>query len=317
MSVFDTEASAPSSDGIDTNGRSSVRIIADESKNALLIMATPRQYKAVEAALRKLDMMPLQVMIEATIAEVTLNDDLKFGVEWFLQQGNNRAAFSTAATGAVASAFPGFSYLFSGGKGASAVLNTLASLTNVRVISSPQILVMDNQTAKLQVGDQVPIATQSAVSIQQTNAPIVNTLQYRDTGVILEVTPRVNPGGPVFMEIKQEVSDVAKTTTSGIDSPTIQQRKITSTVAVQSDQPVALGGLIKDAKNETRSGVPVLSEVPVLGGLFRTTNNRIDRTELMVIITPRVVRDPTDAQRVTDDLRKRMRTLTPLDTNIR
>ena len=282
-----------------------VRIVADEANNTLVILATPRQYRMISAALRQLDTVPLQVLIEATIAEVTLKDELNFGIQWFFKTraGKHSITLSEAAAGTVASTFPGFSYLLSGGR-AQTVLNALRSVTDVNVVSSPQIMVLNNHTAELQVGDQVPIATQSSVSATDPDAPIVNTIQFRDTGVVLKVTPRVNASGLVNMDISQEVSDVIKTTTSGIDSPTIQQRRITTSVVVQSGETVALGGLIKTEKNLTGSGVPILSSIPILGNLFKEKTTTDKRTELLVLITPRVVRNQAEARAVTDELRR-------------
>ncbi len=292
-----------------------IRIIADDRNNALVILATATEYRMIEATLKRLDLTPLQVLVEVTIAEVMLNDDLRYGLQWFFQQGNNALSFSTLATGAVSSAFPGFSYVFTPNN-AQAVLNALTEITDVRVISSPQLMVLDNQTARLQVGDQVPIATQSAVSVGDPDAPIVNSIEFKDTGVILTVTPRVNAGGLVTMEVLQEVSDVTETTTSALNSPTIQQRSIESTVAVQSGDTVALGGLIQDRDEESVSGLPLLSDIPVLGNLFKTTNKAKRRTELLVLITPRVVRDRREAQDVTDELRKRLTGIEPLQQKI-
>ena len=184
------------------------------------------------------------------------------------------------------------------------------------MVSSPQLMVLDNQKARLQVGDQVPIATQSAVSVSDPNAPIVNSIEFRDTGVILSVTPRVNAGGLVTLEVTQEVSDVTATTTSDLNSPTIQQRSIESTVAVQSGDTIALGGLIQDRNEDNVSGLPLLSELPILGNLFKTTNKTKKRTELLVLITPRVVRDRREGQSVTEELRKRMTGLEPLQMKI-
>ena len=289
-----------------------IRIIADEKNNALVILATTAEYRMIEATLKRLDITPLQVLIEVTIAEVTLTDELRYGLQWFFESGNSSVTLSTLSTGAVASAFPGFSYFFSGGD-ARVVLNALTEITDVRVISSPQLMVLDNQSARLQVGDQVPIATQSAVTVDDPDAPIVNSIQFRDTGVILEVTPRVNASGLVVLDVFQEVSDVIATTTSDIDSPTIQQRSIESTVAVQSGDTVALGGLIKDRDEESVTGVPLLSSIPLLGNLFKTTDTEVRRTELLVLITPRVVRDRREALEVTDELRRRLSSLGPLE----
>ncbi len=292
-----------------------IRIIADERNNALVVLATAAEYRMIQATLKRLDLVPLQVLIEVTIAEVMLNDTLRYGLQWFFQKGNNGLSFSTLADGAVASAFPGFSYVFSPSD-ARFVLNALTEITDVRVISSPQLMVLDNQSARLQIGDQVPIATQSAVSVTDTGAPVVNSIEFRDTGVILAVTPRVNAGGLVTLEVLQEVSDVVATTTSELNSPTIQQRSIESTVAVQSGDTIALGGLIQDRDQESKSGLPLLSEIPILGNLFKTTNNAQRRTELLVLITPRVVRDRREAQDVTDELRKRLTGIEPLEQKI-
>jgi general secretion pathway protein D len=172
-------------------------------------------------------------------------------------------------------------------------------------------MVLDNHTAELLVGDQVPVATQSAVSTINPDAPIVNSIEFRDTGVVLRVTPRVNASGLVSLEIEQEVSDVVATTTSGIDSPTIRQRRIRSSVAVQSGQTVALGGLIRDRRTWKSDGVPVLSRVPVLGALFGSKGNAAEKTELLVLITPRAVRNQEEANEVTTELRKRIRSFAP------
>jgi len=293
-----------------------LRIVADDKNNALVILTTPSQYRLIESALKQLDNVPLQVLIEATIAEVSLNDELKYGIEWFLRSGQSNFTFSSLPTGAVSSAFPGFSYLLNSAN-AQVVLNALTNITDVRVISSPQLMVVDNAPARLQVGDQVPIAVQSAVSVINPDSPIVNSIEYRDTGVILEVVPRVNANGLVFLEIIQEVSDVVPTTTSKLDSPTIQQRQIESTVAVQSGETVALGGLIRDSRSNAVIGVPILSEIPILGSLFKTTDNTIQRTELLVLLTPRVVKNRQDFADVTEELRSRLHSLLPLEMKIR
>lgn len=282
-----------------------IRIIANAESNSLLIVASPREFRMIEAALKELDSEPLQVLVEVTIAEIRLDDDLQYGLRWFFRDGDQSVTFSTLASGAVASAFPGFSYALAT-EDIQVVLNALTSITDVRVVSSPQLMVLDNQAARLRVGDQVPIATQSAVSVTDPTAPLVNTIQFKDTGVILEVTPRVNSSGLVVLEVVQEVSDVVATTTSDIDSPTIQQRSIESTVAIHSGQTVALGGLIRDRNEESVTGVPLLSDIPVLGNLFKTTGNAARRTELLVLITPRVVLNQDDARGVTEELRRRM-----------
>jgi general secretion pathway protein D len=290
-----------------SSGSGGLRLKADEVNNALLILATPREYRTIEAALQKLDIPPLQVMIEAVVAEVTLTDELRYGVQWLFQPGVQAFTLSTVSSGAVAGTFPGFSAILRSGSNIRAALSALEGITTVNVVSSPKLMVLNNQTATLQVGDQVPIATQSAVSVGSAGAPVVNTIQFRDTGVILKVTPRVNEGGLVLMDISQEVSDVARTTTSNLDSPTIQQRKLASSVSVNTGETIALGGLIRDRRNDGSSGIPVLKDVPLLGNLFKTTTESTTRTELLVLITPQVVRTPTDIRRVTQELRDRLR----------
>jgi len=298
--------------GIDSITESgNIRIIADERNNALVVLATAAEYRMIEATLKRLDITPLQVLIEVTIAEVTLNDDLRYGLQWFFNSGNSGVTLSSLSTGAVASAFPGFSYVFAPGT-TRIVLNALSEITDVRVISSPHLMVLDNQSARLNVGDQVPIATQSSVSVTDPSAPIVNSIEFRDTGVILEVTPHVNASGLVTLDVMQEVSDVTATTTSDLNSPTIQQRSLQSTVAVQGGDTIALGGLIQDRDEKSVSGLPFLSEIPVLGNLFKATGNTQKRTELLVLITPRVVRDRREAREVTDELRERLRGIEPL-----
>lgn len=292
-----------------------VRIIADERNNALVVLATPSEYRMIEAAMQRLDLIPLQVMLEATIAEVQLVDNLKYGLQWFFQEGDFSATFSELDSGAVSSAFPGFSAVFDSSN-ARVILNALTAVTDVNVISSPQLMVLDNQSATLNVGDSVPITTQ--VSQQTTgDAAIVNSVEYRDTGVILDITPRVNNSGLVVLDIIQEVSDAIETETSSIDSPTIQVRRVESIVAVQSGEMVALGGLIRDRRTDEVTGIPLLSDIPILGNLFKTTEEEVRRTELLILITPNVVRNLEDARAVTKELRGRLTGFEVLEQRIR
>lgn len=292
--------------GLDVGALGEIKITADETNNSLVILAAPRDYSVVESALSKLDIMPMQVLLEAVVVEVTLNNDLRYGVQYFYSQKNNQVGLTNTLTNAIVPTLPGFSYIFSAGNGIRIILDALNSVTRVNVISSPEIMVLNNQTATLQVGDQVPVATQQAVSVIDPQAPLVNSIQYRDTGIILKVTPRVNQGGMVLLDIAQEVSDVARTTSSLINSPTIQQRKIQSSVAVRDNETIALGGLIRSGSTRTRGGVPYLMDIPVVGNLFRTTENLDEKTELLVLITPRVVDSVQRSREVTDELRRKM-----------
>ncbi|PHR01396.1 MAG: type II secretion system protein GspD [Sulfitobacter sp.] len=282
--------------------------IADERSNALLILATSQEYKSIKQTLRQLDIAPDQVLIEATIVEVSLTDQLRYGVQWFLNSGNSSFILSEAATGTASAIFPGFAYTFANNN-ISAVLNALGEVTTVKVISSPKLMALNNQTARLQVGDEVPIATQASVSSTTSDSPLVNTIEYKDTGVILEVTPRISVDGNVILEISQEVSDVIKTTASGIDSPTIQQRKVKSTVIIESGKTVALGGLIRDNRSETESGIPILKDIPLLGNLFKSTEETVRQTELLIFITPTIARNTKDALAITKHLKRSLSTL--------
>ncbi|HEX3864929.1 MAG TPA: type II secretion system secretin GspD [Stellaceae bacterium] len=293
-----------------------VRVVADEKNNALVIYAKPRDYRMLESVIRRLDVVPLQVLIEATIAEVTLNDNLQYGLQFYLKDAASRAELTTATIGTltaadIAGVFPGFNYVINSST-QHAVLNLLRSVSNVRVVSSPQLLVLDHQTAALSVGAQVPIVTQSAQSVVTTDAPVVNSVDYRNTGVILQVTPRVNSSGLVTLDIDQEVSDVAPTTSSTINSPTINDRHIVSSVFVKDGQTVALGGLISENHSDSQNGIPVLDELPWVGPLFRDTNRSSGRTELIVLLSPKIIRTPSDASGMTEDMLSRMRTLKPI-----
>ncbi|TMK26881.1 MAG: type II secretion system protein GspD [Alphaproteobacteria bacterium] len=310
-------SSAPS----DTGGGEAedhIRILANRRNNALLIYATPNEYSIIEKMLRKIDIIPLQVMIEATIAEVTLNDNLNYGTQFYL--GHTLAGVlsgpsapgvipTTGAISTVAGIPPLLSATFPGfvlANGIREVINLLSSVTQVKVLSAPQVMVLDNESARLQVGEQVPVLTQSQQSTISANAPIVNSVDYRDTGVIMVVTPRVNSGGLVSLDISQEVSNVATTITGNINSPTFNQRLLRTRVAVQDGQTVGMAGLIRDNDAQGNSGIPVLKDIPLLGSLVSSQSNARERTELLVLITPRVVRDQRDARALTEDLRNQL-----------
>ena len=297
---------APASGGPPAYGLSgNLRIVPNNQNNSLLIYANGEEYGFIREALEKLDQPVAQVLIEATLAEVTLGDDLRFGVDFSIlrsgSNGTNTITSTGTTSGTPSSSFPGFSVSVIGSS-ASAVLNTLQSKTNVKVLSAPKILTLNNEPATLQVGDQVPIVTQQSQSVTSPGAPIVNNIELRDTGVILQVTPRVNDSGTIILDISQEVSDVATTTTSGINSPTIQQRRLASTVATRSGQMIALGGLIRNRQTRQKSGIPLLSQIPIVGGLFGRKVDTGSRTELIILITPTVIRSPEEIKNTVDAL---------------
>ena len=293
-----------------------VHIVADEKNNTLVIYATPRTYRMVEQALEKIDIVPLQVLIEATIAEVTLGNDLQYGLQYFFHAHENQFMFGSTTTPiragtAIAGVFPGFNYIL-GSTNANVVLNLLSSITNVHVVSAPELLVLDHQTASLLVGNQIPIPTGQIQSTVTAGAPLISTIQYVDTGVILKVSPRVNSNGLITLDISQEVSAVAnanQTAATNSLGPTITQRRIQSTITVQDGETVALGGLIQDSNSVTKAGLPGLSDLPIVGPIFRSTDRSVQRTELLVLLSPRVLHDSNDARAATDELRSRLRDL--------
>jgi general secretion pathway protein D len=281
------------------------RVVADIENNALLISTTAREYHRIQQILEQLDVVPTQVFLEAVIAEVTLNDQLKYGMNWYFEQGHNGFTLADAGNGVPSPSFPGFSWTHTTNDIQSA-LNAISSLTKVKVVSSPNLMVINNQKATLQVGDQVPIVTQTATNTTSDASAIVNSVELKDTGIILSVTPRINNSGRVMLDIDQEVSDVVQTTTSGIDSPTIQQRKITTRVVVNDGEALALGGLIQEKKSLAESKFPILGDVPVLGNAFKSKTDGLARTELIIFIRPRVVRNIDEARQVTDEFRSKM-----------
>jgi len=288
-----------------------VKIIADDEQNAIVVMASRPDYEKVEAAIRKLDVLPMQVLVEASIMEVSLTGDLAYGLEWFLENTFNgnplTAQLSPLSVG------PTFAATLTDAQGEwGAVLTLLASESKLNVVSSPSLLVLDNQTANIRVGDQVPIRTSETTNTGSAgDSPLVTSqISYRDTGVLLTVTPRVNAGGMVVMDISQQVNDVDQTTTSDIDSPTIIQRSINTSVAVKSGETVVLGGLIRDNKANSNVGIPILRDIPVVGKLFGSESDNALRTELLVMITPTAIYTPEEARSVTDEMRRKMENLT-------
>ena len=282
-------------------GDSHFRVVPNEETNILLIYATGEEYELLREVLEKIDRPVPQVLIEATFAEVTLNQDLSLGVDWSIFGNNSTLTQSNTRSSTPVSVFPGLSYSYIGAT-ASVVLNTLQSKTNVKVLSSPKVIVVNNQPAMLQVGDQIPIVTQQSQGTGAPGAPVINSVELKDTGIILKVTPRVTESNTVTLDILQEVSDGIPTTTSGINSPTIQQRRISSTISTRSGTLVALGGLIRDRGVKQKQGVPLLSQIPFIGAAFGKQSVEGTRTELIVLITPTVIRAPQDSHHIAEQL---------------
>jgi general secretion pathway protein D len=289
-----------------------VRITPDVANNALLIYASQENYRIIERALDQIDRPQLQVAIEATIAEVTLNDTLNYGVQFFLQNGNlgfnvpAGSAINTASSSPLAAVLPGFNFLVGGAANPQVVINALHNYTDVKVLSNPSLVVVDNQPATLEVGDQVPVTTGSATVLSASNT-VVNTIDYHDTGIILRIMPRISPNGSILLNVEQEISEVSPTSSTGTLTPTFSTRKVKSSISVVSGQTVLLAGLISDTHSTTRNGIPLLDEIPGLDFLSTQTQKSLGRTELIIFIRPQIIRDSVDASVVAEELRAKLR----------
>ncbi len=304
-----------------------IQVVADKDQNTLLIIATAQEYRVIEAALKKLDVPSRQVLIDVTMAEVTLTDELQFGVEWmfrdaapsgrgagglFTRSGPINPGAAAAAGGATSAALAlakGFVYIINNAAfpgGIQAALHLLDTYGNTKVLANPHLSALDNQKATIKAGDRIPICQQSVVG--STTNVVTTTSQYIDTGVLMQVTPHINQGGLVTLDVQVEVS-IPGNTVNPCDAPPINTRSVQSLVAVQSGQTMVMGGLINEARKNASQGLPLLSRIPVLGGLFgdQTLNN--NRTELVVFITPRMIESELDLKNVMDDLRRKMQKL--------
>jgi general secretion pathway protein D len=304
-----------------------VRITPDLVNNTLLIYADQANYQIIQSTLDQVDQPQLQVAIDATIAEVTLTNQLQYGVQAFLTSKNfglhpdegsilntqsTTAPTTTAAAGAgavtnafLSRAFPGFNFLVGSEAQPSAILDALHTFTSVKVLSNPSLVVINNQTATLQVGDSVPISTGSA-TVLTTNNTVVNTIDYRNTGIILRVSPRVNANGNVRLDVEQEISNVLPGTAASL-TPTLSERLVKSSISVAAGQTVLLAGLISEQQNGTRSGVPLLDEIQGLGDAFSNQSKTGTRTELIIFIRPQIIRNGSDAHNVAEELRSKLR----------
>jgi general secretion pathway protein D len=331
-----TRTAAYSLGGTDSGGASilpGVRIAADVKNNSLLIYSNMENYRIIENTLKQLDRPQLQVAIDATIAEVSLNDQLSYGVQFFLQSRNlglqpnvgsvanntvaNNSVTNSALLSGVSSAvlnrvLPGFNFLVGSEANPQAILDALHTVTAVKVLSTPSIVVVDNQPATLLVGDQIPVTTQSATGVIAPGAPIVNNIDYRNTGVILHVIPRINANGNVLLNIEQEISNVANNASAATLTPTVSQRIVKSSIAVASGQTVLLAGLISETHNNTANGIPGLDQIPGLGILFSQNNKQVQRDELIIFIRPQIIRNGSDARRIAEDLRSKLQGAMPV-----
>jgi general secretion pathway protein D len=302
---------------------SNVRITADVTNNTVLVYANTEAQRVVEQTIRQIDRPQRQIAIEATIAEVTLNDQLNYGVQFFL--ASRKGSISNTITGVTPSSsglelpatavdaaagqllgrvLPGFNFLIGSENSPRVIIDALHGVTNVKVLSNPSLVVLDNQAATLQVGDQVPFSTGTATVLTANNT-VVNTIDYKNTGIILRVLPRANANGNIVLDIEQEISNVAAGSGQSL-TPTISQRRVKSSIAVASGQTVLLAGLISETENKTRQGIPLLDSIPGVGDAFAHQNTARARTELILFIRPTVVKDAVDAHVIAEEMRTKM-----------
>lgn len=287
-----------------------IRVVADEYNNSLLVLATPIEYQRVEKTLIKLDVVATQVLIEASIVEVTLTDGLQYGLEWAFDDnlgGGDVGRGLLDFGGGLGAQVPGFSYTVADSAGAvKAVVNALAEKSLINVISTPSVMVLDNHTASIHVGDQQPIQSASTFT---NGGNVQNSIQYKDTGVKLQVTPSVNDGGLVTLVIDQSITDVGSVD-AATGQRTFLERNVSSTVAIRSGESLVLGGLIRDNETAGRSGIPLLMDIPVVGSLFSTRTTDTTRTELLIFISPRVVEGDQQLRDLNLEMRSRMKGIT-------
>jgi general secretion pathway protein D len=297
-----------------------VRVIADKDTNSLLILATSGDYEVITNALRQLDVVRRQVLVEVLLAEVTLTDELRFGIDWFIRTRNNTSGFlnfgGLPPNGRVLGtnnvvpipASGGLQLINLTGGEVRAVLNTFGSEGKTRILASPQIMVLDNEKAEIKVGDRISVQTQSQTGVS-TGTGVLNSFQYLETGILLAVTPRINSGGMVTLEINQEVSQPSGTGTSVNPNPNVSTRNAKTSVVVANGESIVLGGLIRENTLRDSSGLPLISKIPVLGALFGHQGIKKDRTELILMVTPKIVTDPYQSRDVTDELKRKLPTL--------
>jgi general secretion pathway protein D len=290
--------------------RMALTVNADPANNTVVSYTDGETYQKVLAVLRSLDVAPTQVAINVTIAEVQLNDALKYGVQFFLRSnrvglGTNKGSISLADTAEqiLTRKLPGFNFV-GGGNSPDVVISALDSISKVQVLSSPSLVVMENKPAVLQVGDQVPITTRQGQSVVNIDAPVLNQIEFKDTGIILKLIPRVGQSDTVTLDVEQEISNVSKG--ENTLTPTISRRRVSSSLTINNGQTVLLAGMISENRHAVRDGIPYLAR-SLIGDLFGSTNNGIDRTELVMFIRPVVVRDGEDAASVAEEFRSRLK----------
>jgi general secretion pathway protein D len=317
-SITQPASGKTSSSGTNFNAASlpNPKIAADNNKNVVIMICSPSVYRQHLGLLRQLDTQPKQVLIEATIAELSLTDELKYGVEWYINNTINNGPITggtlghliDASTGNLGMAFNFVSSATAAAVNFKSMVNALATKNKANILSTPRLTVLDNHEAVIQIGQDVPVATgeQTTASSTATNPTIQTSIQYRSVGIILKVKPTINTEGLLTLELTQEVSDLSKNTGVG-DSPIIAIRRINTSVVAANGQTVALGGLMKQQKGIIERKVPLLGDIPLIGHLFKVTENTDDRTELLILVTPTILTKTDVATKITDELKKEIK----------
>jgi general secretion pathway protein D len=287
---------------------SGLKMSADDKRNLLLIMTTPAQYKSILTYLERLDVPPKQVLIEAMIAELTLSDDLKYGFEWLIKNKMLNGSYTLGATFGVPKS-PGLTYTFlSESEKINVTINLLASKDLVNILSTPRLMVLDNEEATIQVGTDIPVVTGQVTTAEAAGSTtgVVQTIQYRSTGIILRVKPTINTEGLLTLNITQEVSEMGSNP-PGVSSPSILVRKINTSVVASSGQSIVLGGLMSETHSSSESKVPFIGDIPLLGEFFKSKSREKRKTELIVILTPKIVSTLEEATNITEDFKKELK----------
>ena len=315
-SGFGAGNTAPAANTVTSSvGADGSRMVVDSQRNAIIFQGDASRWRTLQSVLARLDQPARQVLIEVTLAEVTLENEFSHGVEWALRSVgiNGLSGGLTANRGTAGTSGVVWSPISVSGQ-TRALINLLQTSGNSRLLSTPRLMVRSGETARIDVGDEVPIITSLATApdLGGITPSILQQVQYRSTGVLLEITPIVHSSQRVDLKISQEVSEVSETTSSGIDSPTISNRRLQTALSLNDGDPVIMGGLIRDRRNTSRSDVPGLGQIPVLGRLFSSRDQDGRRTELILLVTPYIVEDPAQARAITDAVRARM---TAFDTS--
>ncbi len=278
---------------------SKIKVIVDEGRNALVILAPPSEYEQIKNVLDKLDTLPKEVLVQVTIAEITLTNKLQYGIEWYLKHSGKYSG-TLSTVGGLGLGAVGINYsLITNTRKFQALLNAYAHKNLINVISSPRLIVLDNHQAEINIGTQVPIVTSENTSnnVQENGTTsLVRTISYRNTGVILTIRPTINSGGILTLNIHQVVSEPQVNDTSKIDSPLILSRDISTSVVLKSGTTLLLGGLIKKNNSTTINKVPILGDIPILGNIFKNTSKGVTKTELIIEITPYIISNINEAE---------------------